>query len=269
MSITSFVQYTNSPKQIVDAIWGTSQTANGSSAWISGWPYSGGSYAIGNTTNGIVPTALTPGAFCPIKFSANRTFISNWEHCPDQDTLSGGGLYLYDRLFHVGSFAFNANQVLSGQPSFASRVPNGDYSNLALFVECTSTTTGVLNVNVTYTDQDGNAGHSTGTVALTGGIIATGQIVALPFAPGDYGIQKIESVVASVATAGNFNLVIARRLIPFPHIDSYYSRRIDHYSLEDLGFPEIFNDSCLAFYVRSLGNACSHAGHVRMELVNG
>jgi len=65
----------------------------------------------------------------------------------------------------------------------------------------------------------------------------------IPLANGDTGIQRIESIVGSIATVGTFNLVVMRSL---------WKGRVriandgDSHGMAKTGIPIVFDDSCLA-----------------------
>jgi hypothetical protein len=114
-------------------------------------------------------------------------------------------------LFKAGAYAFNANTTLASQPSYSTRLPNTDYKGLEIWIEAVTAFTGNLSIAVTYTNQNGTTARTTGTVA-TGIAPTVGRMIMLPLQAGDSGLQKIESVVGSVATAGTFNVLVLRRL---------------------------------------------------------
>lgn len=66
-------------------------------------------------------------------------------------------------------------------------------------------------MNVTYTDQDGNTGATTGAVGI-GAAPAVGRCWRLPFASGDTGCQVITNVAGGTGTAGTFNVMVLRPL---------------------------------------------------------
>lgn len=63
---------------------------------------------------------------------------------------------------------------------------------------------GSQSIAVTYTNQDGVTGRTTGTIAATGVAPIVGRMLQLPLQAGDTGVQKIESVTSTVSTAGTF-----------------------------------------------------------------
>jgi hypothetical protein len=126
---------------------------------------------------------------------------------------------LYDRLWLGGAYPFNAAQAVTPS-SYASRVTLRnpatdtdvvDYKNLELWVEQVTTATGNQAVNVTYTDDTGATGHTTGAVGV-GSAPTVGRCWQLPFAAGDRGIQAVTNVAGSVASAGTFNVMVLRFL---------------------------------------------------------
>ena len=205
--------------------------------------------AVGNTANGLVPVSGPAGAqtngYPLLNFSSNVTgYLTN----VDFGSTVACRLSIYDRLFNCGAYTFNAATTLASQPSYAGRVPGGtDFTGLQLWAEAVTAGTLVQNVTVTYTDQSGNTGHTTGAVSA-GAALTVGKLWQLPLAAGDSGLQKIESVTGTVASAGTFNVFVARPL---------WSGRVtianggDCHGLDRVGMPQIWNTSCLALMVNA------------------
>ena len=240
MSILDLNGYIASTKQNVAHIKTASRTAVAAS-WFSTFDLAGnpgaGVLAGTSTAAGVVPTDALAG-YPDLNAPAGGAlaYVSGVEY----GSSVACRISLYDRLFVAGAFAFNAAVTLAAQPSFAGRLPNTDYKGLELWLEQVTAGTAVQNVAVTYTDQDGNAGATTGTVATATNIV--GRCFQLPLATGDCGLQKIESVTGSVASAGTFNIMVLRPL---------WSGRVriandgDKHDFLKTGLPRIFGDSAL------------------------
>jgi len=220
--------------------------------WISLWDQPGapgaGTLAVGNTANGAVPTDATVGA-PTVNFGAGAGYITSID-------WAGGGLptgltlvndhptrwMLYDRLFHAGAYAFNAAVTLASQPSYAARVPGSSYSGLLLLYETVTAFTGTQQLAVTYTNEAGTAGRTTGTQTI-GTPSLIGQMFQLPLQAGDTGIQKIESVTSTTASAGTFNIIVARPLAMWASWNSL--NEYGRVPMDVAGMTPIFGDSCL------------------------
>lgn len=162
-----------------------------------------------STAAGVVPTDATAG--CPVinAFGGSNTgYVTRVE----ASSPVACRLAVYDMLFKAGAYTFNANVTLASQPSFSSRVPGGtDFKGTELWLEAVTAFTGNQSIAVTYTDQDGNTGGTTGTVA-TGVAPILGRMLKLNLASGDTGLQRVDSVVSSVSTVGTFNVLVLRKL---------------------------------------------------------
>lgn len=241
MAITSLDQLIAAPSQRLTFMKATTRTS------VAGVPFSvfdiggvpsAGTLAVGNTTSGIVPTSSTAG-YPPIaSFNGNTGYLVGVHYGSSVSCR----MTIFDCLFSAGAFAFNASVALTGQPSYASRVPNGtDFKNTEIFLECVTAFTGSQSIAVTYTNQDGVTGRTTGTIA-TGAVPIVGRMLQLPLQAGDTGVQKIESVTSSVSTAGTFNVHVMRRL---------YSCRVrvnndgGVHNFTDTGMPQVFETSAL------------------------
>lgn len=195
---------------------------------------------VGNTANGLVHDDTVVGYNPVNQFQAAALgYITKVEFaCTVPSWID-----LYDRVFVAGAYSFNAAVALANQPSFAARIPGLDYKGLQLWVETVTAFTGNLSIAVTYTNQDGVAARTTGVVA-TGVAPTLGRCIPLPLQSGDSGIQKIESVTATVATVGTFNIMVLRPL---------WSGRITGFNSGDVhdllrtGMPQVYDTS--AFYV--------------------
>jgi len=202
-------------------------------------------------TVGRVTTDAIPG-YPDIPWSTLRSHLSRLTIL---NTVTST-IRLFDSLWCAGAYTFNTSTA-TVSPSYASRVSyNGgaaDYNGIELWAEQVTAGTGVQNINVTYTNQAGTTGRTTGTVAAPAAM-AVGRCFQLPLANGDSGLQGIgnggsPSVVGTVASAGTFNLRILR-----PIVDIYCPANVPvTLNWADLGLPEIFNDSALFI----LGNAPS------------
>jgi hypothetical protein len=195
-----------------------------------------GTLAIGNTANGIVPTNALNGYPKIVNIPGTSTHISKI----DFSGSVAGRIFVFDRLFAAGAYAYNANTTLASQPSFSSRILNSSYIGFQLWVEAVTAFTGTPSVQINYLDQDGNAGD-TGVISL-GAALTVGRCVQIPLAAGDCGIQKITQVRGTVATAGTFNVSVFRYLW-FGRVKAANDGDI-HDSFKT-GFKRIFSDSAI------------------------
>jgi hypothetical protein len=198
-----------------------------------------GTLAGTSTTTGVVPTDATAG--CPIinAFDGGaKGYLTNLEAWAPVAM----NLMIYDCLWKAGAYAFNANTSGQSPTSYASRVPGGtDFTGLELWLEAVTAFTGNLSCAITYTDQDGNTGASTGTVG-TGAALIVGRMFNMPLASGDTGLQGVTGVVGSVASAGTFNVLVLR---PLAKVRIPAANFLQKLNLYDLGCPEVFADSAL------------------------
>lgn len=264
MAITTVDGYVAATKQRVPwAKTGTRTTV--ATGWFSLFDLAGnpgaGTLAAGNTANGIAPTDLTTGYPVLNAFGGGATgYLSKVEF----GSSVACRIALFDRLFHAGAYAFNANTALTSQPSFSARVPGADYKGLEIWVEQVTAATGNQAVNVTYTDQDGNAGATTGATGI-GAAPTVGRCWQLPFAAGDTGVQLITNVAGSVATVGTFNVMILR---PLWEGRVAIANSGDLHDFLKTGLPQVFADSALFAMVAADGTS-SGIPHMNLEICNG
>lgn len=263
MAISTLSDYASALKQQVVFTKTPGNSNQTYTCWASSGVPAAGSLAIGNTANGVVPTNTTTGAPSITAFSGSG-YITKVEALCVATAAATGRAILYDRLFHAGSYAFNASTTLTSQPSYSSRVPGGtDYTGTQIWIETTSTFSGSAAIAVTYTNQSGATGHTTGTVTI--GATVSANMVMLPLQSGDSGVQKIESVTATVASAGAFNVVVARPLWTW-----WFSKTNESvlHPLEVVGMPQIWQDSCLALIYFQHGSGAPNPLELYLEVAS-
>ena len=166
-----------------------------------------------NTTAGLVPDDATAGV--PVINAFGGSNVGYLTRVDFSNTVLSR-LAIYDLLFKAGAYAFNALQTLSAQPAFSSRCPDYPGSGLVfgngneIWVEAVTAFTGNPTITVTYTNQAGTAGRTTGAFSI--GAPTVGRMTQLPLQAGDSGVSKIESVTCTVATVGTFNVLVLRPL---------------------------------------------------------
>lgn len=264
MTIATLDQYIASPKQIISIAKTASMTGVAANFQdpiaIAGNP-GAGTLAGASTAAGVVPTDVTAGFPLINAFGGGaKGHLSRVEFA----SSVASRLRLYDCLFKAGAYAYNANQALSGQPSFASRVPGGTgFTGLELWVEAVTAFTGNLSIAVTYLDQ-GGVSRTTGTVA-TGIAPIIGRMIQIPLAAGYVGIQRIDNVVATVATVGTFNVLVLR---PLWEGNIRVANGGDVHDMLRTGLPEVFADSALMLTVAADSTATG-VPNLLLEIANG
>ncbi len=196
-----------------------------------------------STTTGVVPTDATAG--CPPinAFGAGATGrLLNVEFAAPVPMR----IALFDMLWKGGAYNFNVNTSGNTPASYSSRVPGGtDFNDCELWYEQVTAGTLVQNVNVTYINQAGTSGRTTGVTAAPAAMIV-GRMFQLPLQAGDSGLQGVTGVVGTVASAGTFNLLVMRKL---------WEGRVPLNGGGDLhdylrtGMPQLFADSALRLVI--------------------
>jgi hypothetical protein len=264
MAISTWDAYIGAAKQYLSIVKIVSRTSVAAS-WFSVFDVAGnpgaGTLAGTSTTTGVVPTDATAG--CPTigAFGGGATgYLAQVDF--------GGSvacrLKIFDLLWKGGAYAFNANTSGNTPTSFSSRVPGGtDYGNTQIWLEQVTAGTGVQNVNVTYTNQSGTTGRSTGTVATAANIL--GRMWQLPLQAGDTGVQGVTGVVGSVATVGTFNILVLRPL---------WSGRVkiandgDVHAWDKTGAPIVYADSAL-FLAVAADSTATGIPEIELVIANG
>ena len=211
MALTSFDPgFVGAAKQYASLVKTTSRVAIAAS-WFTTFDLAGnpgaGTLAGTSTAAGVVPTDATAG--CPMidAFGASAT---GYLMQVDFGSSVACRMKLFDMVFKAGAYAFNANQALAAQPSYAARMPGGSYGDTMIYIEAVTAFTGNPTFTITYTNQAGTAGR---TATLAAGLAPTvGRMMIIPLQAGDTGVQKIDNVTCTVATVGTFNVLVLRPL---------------------------------------------------------
>ena len=224
-----------------------------------------GSLAVGNTTTGLVPTDVLAG--CPVITAFGAGGAVGYLAKGRFRNSVAGGLDLYDRLWHAGSVALTvlATTTFAAQPSYLARIP--DYSNLEILLEINAAVSATATtVAVTYTNEAGVAGRSTGaSVSLSG--LTSRRVVAMPLQAGDKGVRQIDSVVVggTVAGTGSFNVIVARRLASF---DVRLPNGQDVQPWDAIGAPRLYADSVLWAVIQADSTASGNLS-LGLDVING
>lgn len=216
-----------------------------------------GTLAGANTANGVVPTDATAGFPLINAFGGGATgYLAQ----VDFGSTVACRMKLFDVLFKAGAYGFAAGtSTLTAQPSYASRVPGGDFTDTQIWIEVsTAFATGTAwRAQVTYTNQAGTAGQSGIVLPATAAAgLTLGRMYQLGLAAGDTGVQKIESVIVTnggtAMTAGAFNVLVLRPL---------WSGRCrvnndgDTHGPDKTMLPQVFADSALMLAINADGTS--------------
>lgn len=226
--------------------------------WFSTFDLTGmpgaGVLAGTSTTVGVVPTDLTVGCSPVNAFAgANIGYIAGLSFSSSVACRK----VVADMVFKAGAYGFAAGTTnLATQPSYAARMPGGDYKGTQIWIEVsTAFVTGTAwQVVVTYTNQDGTAGRSTVILPATAAANLTlGRMYRLDLAAGDTGVQKIESVVVTnggtAMTAGAFNVLVLRPLLS--NIRVPLAGFGDTFGPDKTLLKQVFADSALVLLVNA------------------
>jgi hypothetical protein len=219
-----------------------------------------GTLAGSSTTTGTVPTDATAG------FPSIEPFVSGTGHLAGVEFTSSVAcrIYLYDLLWKGGAYAFNASTSGNTPTSFSSRVPDADYSGLEIWFEQVTAATGIQSVAVTYTNEGGTTGRSTGTISQgTAGIV--GRMTRMPLQAGDRGVQGVTGVVGSVASAGTFNVLVMR---PIGSFRVPLAGGGDTYDFTKTGLIRVYDDSALYMIIQADSTA-SGIPELLLDIRNG
>lgn len=121
-----------------------------------------------------------------------------------------------------------------------------NYSDLEIFVEQVTAGTGNQAVNVTYSTMgaDGvtlTGSRTTGAVGV-GAALIVGRMYRLPLQAGDKNVALLTNVAGTVATAGTFNVHLARKIA---RVQAYVTPFTDRFGYDQTRLPYIPNNAAL------------------------
>lgn len=215
--------------------------------------------ATGQPGQGAIPTtaatcnnALT-GAMNFTQQTSPATSYGGWANAVCSN--SAVTIEIHDRLMHMGGMVGNVttsqtvNLDLNGvtADNMVERVGDSNFSDVQWWMEWytdTGATASNATINVTY--NDGTSGDL--TVVAVGGTVRAGRMIPLnnliPAAAAGKYIRDVNTVIlsASTTTAGNFGFTATRPRMTLP---LNIANKMEIFDWAALGFPEIFNSSCL------------------------
>lgn len=271
MAITTLAGYNAAKKQSLQILNISTRTIVANS-WFSMFR---GTVPGANTANGVVPVMADWSGFANGDYGYIDPFAAGAKGYLTSSYYTGGDgiAALYDMVFKAGAYSFNSNVTLASQPSYASRMPNGtDFTNTELWLETATGFTGNVTVTVTYTNQDGVAGRSTNLTSYTALAPTQYRCLRFPLQSGDTGVQKVESVVSTVATVGTFNILVLRKLAVNrgQNRSVYGSGRVSkNQDLISLCMPEITSNNMCPTILWAGDATPSATNEFRVEIASG
>lgn len=268
MSITTLDGYIGAAKQRV-SLQKTASRTSIATAWFSVFDLAGspgaGTLAGSSTTTGTVPTDATAG--CPT-INAFGGGATGYLSLVDFSNSVAARVAVYDLLWKGGAYAFNASTSGNTPTSFLSRIPGGTAADCAgtteIWVETVTAATGNQTWNVTYTNQAGTTGRTTGATGI-GAAPTVGRMWQLPLQAGDTGVSGITGVVGGTGSAGTANILVLRPL---------WSGRVriandgDTHALDKTGLPVVYTDSALYMMIAA-DSTSTGVPELILEVANG
>lgn len=151
-----------------------------------------------------------------------------------------------------------------------SYIGNGlNYADLEILVEQVTAGTGNQAVNATYSTMgdDGvtlTAGRTTGAVGV-GAALIVGRMYRLPLQAGDKNVALLTNIAGTVATAGTFNVHLARKITQH---QAFVSPFVDIFGYDRTRLPYIPNAAALR-EVQTLGGTTSATLPLTLTLAQG
>lgn len=221
------------------------------SAWVSTWRQ------VGRPETGAIPDPVSGTAYDSASVGAlDLVAPASGEVLrliDAQTTTQGGqGVILADRLVaSSGSSSTVTTPQAQVMPALPARAGAG--VGVSIWIESYVQLGGSgTTYTVSYTNSDGVSGRTTPGIVIPGTFRA-GSLMRMPLAPGDVGVQSVQSVtlVSSTGTAGNFGVTLLRQVCSFP---TGPAGRPFNWGAVFLGCPVVPSDACLQLVCPATGS---------------
>ena len=237
-----------------------------SGVWYSAFRVAGlpPSISPANIPGGSVMNDLSTGAIAITKpTSPDKKYLLTFGGSVSNANLSV--LLLVDLLVAAANISANSTSAQTVNTSALTRYTDGKG---VMMIMCVTTALGTTasNVTISYTNQGGTSGRSTGAVAMTTSAAANrlqpsvGISPFIPLQSGDYGVQSVQTVTFSAAMgAGVLDIYLFKSLAILPTIGaSLYVERDSTIQID--GLTELVTESggecgCLGMFVLTSGTS--------------
>lgn len=208
------------------------------------WQYNGIPSGNSNTPGAVAnPTNITTGSLRQANPRINQLYLVG----AGAAGVSIGTLLVYDRLAHISGL--NGTTITPQTVSASLTRYSGSTTSIGnqIWVEInTQIGATTANITATYKNQSGATSVTPSASFGNTGFREAQRFIQLPLAPGDTGVQAVNSVIIapSTGTAGDFGVVIVRPLtwIPMPTNGAVRDLVMDLPSI-----VQVEANACLAF----------------------
>lgn len=202
-----------------------------------------GSTTLGQAATGTVPTDASTGAMPYTNAPSGQMYLLNME----AQGSGTGTVFLWDLVWTWGSggsgWSVTTTTAQNTSSPTALTRPDANGADIEAWFEVLATMgAGAATPVLSYTDQDGNTGNTTGTLGYNSAAII-GSMYQFPLATGDTGVRSIQSLTTSVSmTSGTARINLMRRLATVPITVAQVE---GGKSWDRVALPKIYDDSCL------------------------
>jgi hypothetical protein len=220
-----------------------------------------GSTTLGQAAAGVVPVDSDTGYQTFTNPGSGSTYLAGVSGV----SAASGVIVIWDNVWTWGSggsgWSVTTTTAQNTTSPAALTRPDSTGANTEAWLHILATMgSGAATPVLSYTDQDGNAGATTGTMGYNSASII-GSMYNFPLAAGDSGVRSVQSLTLSVSmTSGTARVCIMRRLATLPCVANVGFK----YNAYDLGLPVISNDAALMVGVLPSSTA---SGPTQLELV--
>ncbi|MBI4935851.1 MAG: hypothetical protein HY828_18370 [Actinobacteria bacterium] len=221
-----------------------------------------GSTTLGQAAAGVVPVDTDTGFQTFTNPGSGSTYIAGISGV----SAASGVIVVWDNLWTWGSggsgWSVTTTTAQNTTTPAALTRPDSTGEGTEAWLEVLATMgAGAATPVLSYTNQAGTAGRTTGTMGYNSAAII-GSMYNFPLtAAGDWGVRSVQSLTLSVSmTSGTARVMILRRLATIPVVANVGFK----YNAYDLGLPVVSNDAALMIGVQASSTA---SGPTQLEMI--
>ena len=220
-----------------------------------------GSVTLGQAAAGVVPLDSDTGFQTFTNPGAGSSYLAGVSGI----SAVSGLLVIWDNVWRWGSggsgwVVTTTIAQNTTAPAALTRPDSTGAGTEAWFLTLATLGAGAATPVLSYTDESGNAGSTTGTLGYSAASVI-GSMYQFPLAAGDSGVRSVQSLTLTTSmTSGTAAICIMRRVASIPCVANVGFK----YDAFDLGMPLISNDAALMIGSQA---ASTSSGPIQLEMI--
>lgn len=229
--------------------------------WSGAGQPGAGSTTLGQAAAGVVPVDSDVGFQTFTNPGSGNTYLAGVSGI----SAVSGMLVIWDNVWRWGSggsgwSVTTTTAQSTTSPAALTRPDSTGVGTEAWFLTLATLGTGAATPVLSYTNEAGTAGRTTGTLGYAASSII-GSMYPFPLQAGDQGVRSVQSLTLTTSmTSGTAAICIMRRVASIPVVANVGFK----YDAFDLGMPIISNDAALMIGSQA---ASTSSGPIQLEMI--